>query len=54
MKILIKRLYCTKDQKLVRGIEKKSTSATQIVCSHCGKVLRQAVISGWRPVRDES
>lgn len=53
MKILVKRLHCSKCQRLVRGTEKKASGTAQIVCSRCGKVLRTAVISGWRPVKAE-
>ncbi len=52
MKIIVKRIYCSKCQRLVRGREDKTGNASCIVCVRCGKVLRVADGVAWRSVRE--
>lgn len=40
MNLLVKRLYCPYDHRLVRGHEKANNGIIQVTCSICGKVIR--------------
>ncbi len=48
MKINVKRVYCDKCKKLVRGIEKEAGGQIQISCSKCGKALRSQEGAAWK------
>lgn len=54
MKLLIKRIYCPKCQRLVRGREQREGrfDRTHILCSRCGKLLYIWNGITWRFVRE--
>lgn len=54
MKMIIKKVYCPVDKKLVMPREQQTGEITRLVCPKCGTVLYVKEDWGWRFPRVEA
>lgn len=51
MKIVVKKVYCPKCERLVSVREQAGTELTQLFCTRCGQLLWQWDGIKWRQIR---
>jgi hypothetical protein len=48
IRLPVKKIYCTKCQRLIKGQKKGSSKTTQIICPRCNQTLWSWVSISWK------
>jgi hypothetical protein len=51
-RVPVKKIYCTKCQKLVKGQIQSSGATTRVICPRCTQHLRVWKVTSWKSVLD--